>query len=44
MTRIPIPKATHQGQMTVGPLDLDCYVLEDGGACFINAEWPAPLE
>lgn len=27
-------KATHQGQMTVGALDLDCYVLEDGRRVF----------
>ncbi len=27
-------KATHQGQMTVGSLDLDCYVLEDGRRVF----------
>jgi hypothetical protein len=27
-------KATHQGQMTVGTLDLDCYVLEDGRRVF----------
>ncbi|HKG83697.1 MAG TPA: hypothetical protein VKB16_11175 [Beijerinckiaceae bacterium] len=29
-----LPKATHQGQMTVGSLDLDCYVLEDGRRVF----------
>ncbi|GLK78001.1 hypothetical protein GCM10008171_32550 [Methylopila jiangsuensis] len=27
-------KATHQGQMTVGDLNLDCYVLEDGRRVF----------
>src|SRR5664279_3502884 len=27
-------KATHQGKMTVGALDLDCYVLEDGRRVF----------
>ncbi len=26
---IALPKATHQGKMTVGSLELDCYVLED---------------
>jgi len=31
---IQIPKATHQGQMTVGDLILDCYVLEDGRRVF----------
>ncbi len=25
-----LPRATHQGSMMVGPLDLDCYVLVDG--------------
>jgi hypothetical protein len=29
-----LPKATHQGKMTVGDLDLDCYVLEDGRRLF----------
>ncbi|MBB3937797.1 P63C domain-containing protein [Aureimonas phyllosphaerae] len=29
-----LPKATHQGQMTVGDLTLDCYVLEDGRRVF----------
>ena len=29
-----LPKATHQGQMTVGDLNLDCYVLEDGRRVF----------
>lgn len=29
-----LPKATHQGQMSVGSLDLDCYVLEDGRRLF----------
>ena len=29
-----LPKATHQGQMTVGSLNLDCYVLEDGRRLF----------
>jgi P63C domain len=29
-----LPKATHQGKMTVGSLDLDCYVLEDGRRLF----------
>lgn len=29
-----IPKATHQGQMAVGELILDCYVLEDGRRVF----------
>lgn len=27
-------RATHQGSMTVGDLDLDCYVLEDGRHVF----------
>lgn len=31
---IELPKATHQGQMTVGDLNLDCYVLEDGRRVF----------
>lgn len=31
---ISIPKATHQGQMAVGELVLDCYVLEDGRRVF----------
>lgn len=31
---IALPKATHQGQMTVGDLNLDCYVLEDGRRLF----------
>ena len=25
-----LPKATHQGKMLVGDIELDCYVLEDG--------------
>ena len=29
-----MPRATHQGSMTVGELDLDCYVLEDGRRVF----------
>lgn len=29
-----LPLATHQGKMTVGALDLDCYVLEDGRRLF----------
>lgn len=29
-----LPKATHQGKMTVGDLELDCYVLEDGRRLF----------
>ncbi len=28
--RIDLPVATHQGQMTIGDLTLDCYVLADG--------------
>lgn len=31
---IDLPQATHQGQMTVGDLNLDCYVLEDGRRLF----------
>jgi hypothetical protein len=31
---ISIPKATHQGQMAIGDLLLDCYVLEDGRRVF----------
>lgn len=31
---VELPKATHQGQMTVGELNLDCYVLEDGRRLF----------
>lgn len=29
-----MPRATHQGSMTVGELDLDCYVLDDGRRVF----------
>jgi hypothetical protein len=29
-----LPKATHQGKMLVGELDLDCYVLGDGRRVF----------
>ena len=29
-----MPLATHQGQMRVGSLDLDCYVLADGRRVF----------
>jgi hypothetical protein len=29
-----LPKATHQGKMTVGALELDCYVLADGRRLF----------
>ena len=29
-----LPKATHQGKMTVGGLELDCYVLADGRRLF----------
>lgn len=31
---IDLPKATHQGKMQIGDLDLDCYVLEDGRRVF----------
>lgn len=31
---ISLPKATHQGKMKVGDLELDCYVLEDGRRVF----------
>lgn len=31
---IELPKATHQGQMAVGDVMLDCYVLEDGRRVF----------
>jgi hypothetical protein len=31
---IKLPKATHQGAMLVGSLDLECYVLEDGRRVF----------
>lgn len=31
---LELPKATHQGKMAVGVLDLDCYVLEDGRRVF----------
>jgi hypothetical protein len=31
---IQLPKATHQGQMAIGELLLDCYVLEDGRRVF----------
>ena len=31
---VAVIRATHQGQMTVGDLDLDCYVLEDGRRVF----------
>ncbi len=30
MTAEKLPKATHQGDLTIGDLKLDCYVLEDG--------------
>ncbi|HWA18841.1 MAG TPA: P63C domain-containing protein [Devosia sp.] len=33
-TNIDLPKATHQGQMAVGDVLLDCYVLEDGRRVF----------
>ncbi len=33
-TGIALPKATHQGQMAIGELLLDCYVLEDGRRVF----------
>jgi hypothetical protein len=32
--QIELPKATHQGQMMVGDLLLDCYVLADGRRVF----------
>ncbi|GAA0577544.1 hypothetical protein GCM10009416_15120 [Craurococcus roseus] len=31
---VQLPKATHQGSMQVGALELDCYVLEDGRRVF----------
>jgi hypothetical protein len=31
---IGLPKATHQGKMAVGGLELDCYVLADGRRVF----------
>ena len=31
---ILLPRATHQGQMAIGDLVLDCYVLEDGRRVF----------
>jgi hypothetical protein len=31
---IELPRATHQGQMAIGDLLLDCYVLEDGRRVF----------
>jgi hypothetical protein len=31
---LDLPKATHQGKMAVGALELDCYVLEDGRRVF----------
>lgn len=34
MSSDDLPKATHQGKMMVGELDLDCYVLEDGRRVF----------
>lgn len=33
-SEIKLPTATHQGQMAVGDLMLDCYVLEDGRRVF----------
>ncbi len=33
-SEVELPKATHQGQMAVGDLLLDCYVLEDGRRVF----------
>jgi len=32
--QLQLPKATHQGQMAIGDLLLDCYVLEDGRRVF----------
>lgn len=29
-----LSRATHQGQMSIGSLDLDCYVIEDGRRLF----------
>lgn len=29
-----LPRATHQGKMQIGDLELDCYVLEDGRRVF----------
>ena len=34
LTPTDLIKATHQGQMTIGDLSLDCYVLEDGRRVF----------
>jgi hypothetical protein len=31
---VALPKASHQGKMAVGSLELDCYVLEDGRRVF----------
>lgn len=31
---LDLPKATHQGKMAIGGLELDCYVLEDGRRVF----------
>ncbi len=33
-SEIELPKATHQGQMNIGELLLDCYVLADGRRVF----------
>lgn len=33
-SEVNLPKATHQGQMAIGDLLLDCYVLEDGRRVF----------
>ena len=33
-TNVSLPKATHQGQMAIGDLSLDCYVLADGRRVF----------
>jgi hypothetical protein len=33
-SQMNLPKATHQGQMAIGELMLDCYVLEDGRRVF----------
>ncbi len=33
-SELELPRATHQGQMAIGDLLLDCYVLEDGRRVF----------
>lgn len=38
-----IPKATHQGKLSIGTLDLECYVLENGTRCFSQSGFTKAL-